>query len=275
MPEFLHLSDMHFGSGEHAARWFDTLKEPLVEKIIELDKENLYLIVSGDISFKGAVHGYDLADDFFKDLLRKTSLRKDRIILCPGNHDICKSKRPKFFDKFDELSYRIREDDEFLYSERSASFYVSENICFLGINSSYHFDHQYGLAPVDEIDKILRSKGDIISGLETKIAVIHHHLFNQFEEDCSVVRNSYNLLCLLDFFGFNYIFHGHQHAFQNLPVGKSGMRIVGVNSFNFSERRYVNGFNHYSVVGGGSSFNRYQYIEDLVCGGRVGGFCRI
>lgn len=268
----LHLSDLHFGSGQLDPCWFDDLKTGLIETINMLDSANLYLIVSGDITFKGSVDGYENASTFFDDIRKSTKIERSKIIVCPGNHDICRVQSRNFFEKFDAFVYSVRRDKLFQYSNYPASMSIQDSVAFLCVNSAYHLDHQYGLAPIDELRELLINHRRELASATAKIAVIHHHILNQFEKDCSAIRNAYQLICLLTQFGFNYLLHGHQHTFQAFPIGPGQMKVIGVSSFNYPTSKYVNGFNLYSMNGVELTDRRYQYLADHVINGRIGGF---
>jgi len=90
---WLHLSDLHF----RASQAYDAnvvLKALLRDVAGRIEQDGLrpdFVAVSGDVAFSGQPAEYDLARQFFDDLLQVTALGKDRLFLVPGNHDADRS----------------------------------------------------------------------------------------------------------------------------------------------------------------------------------------
>lgn len=261
-----HVSDLHFSAREKV--YLDDELLSGIEKVIkQVDDPQALMLITGDITFKGNTTGYTKATKFFKYLIDKKIIEQKNFLLCPGNHDICKETKFTYFDSF---SYSLRKDNVFTYSNQNFSTYSQNNLFFLGINSAFKLDHTYGIVDVEEIDECL--KQSTLANFDTKIAFVHHHLLNQFEADTSALRNSYNLLVLLDKYKFDYIFHGHQHSNQYLPIGNSQIFSCGVRSFNFRTPGYSNGFNHYIISNDSIDFYEYSYSRDVKNNGRIGNF---
>jgi len=87
---WLHLSDLHFRR-ENAYDERIVLRA-LLQDIQDRGQEDGlhpdFVVVSGDIAFAGKPEEYDLARQFFDDLLAATGLGKDRLFPVPGNHDV-------------------------------------------------------------------------------------------------------------------------------------------------------------------------------------------
>jgi predicted MPP superfamily phosphohydrolase len=86
---FLHISDLHYHQNWHeenglvSDRFIDDIKNQVN------NYENLYLIFSGDIVFKGeSFELYSEFDKSFEQKLNEAGLPKNRRICVPGNHDI-------------------------------------------------------------------------------------------------------------------------------------------------------------------------------------------
>lgn len=92
----LHLTDLHFGCD---CRDYDLVKRELVlnaliEEIRALDRDwrpNV-VAVSGDIGWKGIAADYAVAREWFQKLLVALDLDATSLVLCPGNHDVDRSK---------------------------------------------------------------------------------------------------------------------------------------------------------------------------------------
>ncbi len=91
----LHMSDFHFQSGPQSMEQMLVFKSLLtaIEQIIR-DKswQPELVLCTGDIAYSGVKSDYDLAKDWFSRLLGTLKLKKDRLYVVPGNHDIDMSK---------------------------------------------------------------------------------------------------------------------------------------------------------------------------------------
>ncbi len=89
---WLHISDLHWRETE--AYEANVVAQALLRDLAnrteiapELAKID-FIFVTGDIAFAGRPEEYMLAARFLKDLLRTTRVRKDRLFIVPGNHDV-------------------------------------------------------------------------------------------------------------------------------------------------------------------------------------------
>ena len=122
----LHLSDLHFGmekTEKIPATAVDkrnlTLSE-LIKTLKNVDEKWLpdLVAVSGDIGWKGKREDYDKAKDWLtKELLPMLKLAPDKLVICPGNHDI---DREETFGMDPPSS--TDDADEWLKLERNKNF---------------------------------------------------------------------------------------------------------------------------------------------------------
>lgn len=231
------------------------------------------MLITGDITFKGRIEGYESAKRFFSNLFKAIEIDPKKIFLCPGNHDIYTEGNDKFVP-WDQFSYYLRKDNTFTYSEHDVNGSFIDNIFYLGINSSYKLNTEYGYVNIDEADSLLRSYADQLEDDKlVKIAFLHHHILNKYETDKSVVRNAFDLITLLDHYKFTYLLHGHQHLSQCVPLGQSPIKLFGVRTFTVKED--PNGYNNYQIMPGGLSEHQYIYLKDFQSGGINGGFKKL
>lgn len=271
MINILHISDVHFPS-EGLILTERELRMGTIELLKSIKDEDIFFLISGDITFKGNADGYTEATAFFKEVIKQSDgkIKSENILLCPGNHDIV---RETGFELFDRFSYSIRNDNKFFYSNQTCVIYESNDTIFLGINSSYNLDRTYGFVNIQHIQDALQHID--IRNYKRKIAFTHHHLINQFERDTSSIRNASQLILLLDHYGFETIFHGHQHNNSNLILGKSQMYCFGVSTPGFEMQGFTNGLNYYKINDEGLTLHKYIYSRDHVINGRVGGFNQV
>ena len=189
-------------------------------------------------------------------------MQRKNVLLCPGNHDIVQNSSLEPFLSFDAFAAGIRNDNKFSFSKNSCQLYQADSITFLGINSAFKLDYKYGLIDKDEIKRCL-DKADLDSS-KIKIAFFHHHFLNVSENDTSAIRNAYELISLLDCYGFQYLFHGHQHLLQTIEIGKNHMKSFGGRTAGFSE--LVDGINLYDIGEAGIKCKNFILADGMNSG---------
>lgn len=188
------------------------------------NKNNFYLLVSGDISFKGNKEGFSDAKLFFENIIKKAKLKKKNFLVCPGNHDISSGS----FSNFSKFSYALRKDNKFSFKEENSSIYFNNDKCFLAINTSYHLEHKFGKIDIDGLANLLKKNKQRIKESNTKIIFLHHHILNILDDDNSAIKNAYNFFYMIEKHGFKFIFHGHQHARQLFDI--NNIKINSISS---------------------------------------------
>lgn len=213
--------------------------------LIDLMKnyEDPYLLITGDITFKGKADGYELAKKFIQSLIDEGVLKRNRFLSCPGNHDIVNGVSP--FKLFTEFCYYIRQDDllNFEDNEYIKFKFPDSTYSILLINSVCHEDQGYGLfsdSTISELENISKSKKDWL-------VATHHHLIPCFRSDISTTRNAYSLLHWASTGGVKLTLHGHQHSNLNLTVGVNEMMVRSCRSFSFGSFPIQNGGNVISI----------------------------
>lgn len=101
----LHLTDLHFKANDaFQVELFRNLRKDLPKAVVRPD----FLIFSGDLVYDPDVSStYELFEKKFLDpILDDLSLSKDRLILCPGNHDISRAAL-----KSHEMMYKGLQDN--------------------------------------------------------------------------------------------------------------------------------------------------------------------
>jgi 3',5'-cyclic AMP phosphodiesterase CpdA len=87
----LHLSDLHFGNTQDANRWHGQLCNDLNLLLSQLEPNQPprldALIISGDIANKSLPEEYEAAELFINYLIPDFQLRRQQIVIVPGNHD--------------------------------------------------------------------------------------------------------------------------------------------------------------------------------------------
>ena len=212
----LHISDPHFTAEKYNVEPHKAL-EGLVELINKKSEgEDLFVLLTGDITSKGNKKGFEKATDFFKSLFERLKINSKNFIVCPGNHD-CNTE--KHFGDFNTFSYSIREDHQLEFDiTNSNRIYIKDDICFLSINTAYQLEKNFGKVNIDNLHDLLIKKSDGINRAKIRIVLCHHHILNLHDKDSSAIKNSYQLFELLKQYNFNFLFHGHQHSRQLFKI---------------------------------------------------------
>lgn len=136
----LHLSDIHISSNQEAEAWSSQLVDDLFYNLKQ--RRVGWLIISGDIANTASEDEYRAAALLISNLCANLNISKERVIISPGNHDVCwtasekaykmaiqdpeKIKSIKADEKKRELCIPFNEDllqrDEKLYMDRLLNF---------------------------------------------------------------------------------------------------------------------------------------------------------
>lgn len=243
----LHVSDLHFGDPNAALNREDVNR--VIGSLLAKAGPDALLVLSGDISFKGKKQGYAEAQGALHPALEASGIRRDRIIVCPGNHDVVKSTTGLSpFEAFDAWSADLRNDKRCAFSAASCRLVSCHGADFLVINSAYHGDTEYGLVDLPQLDTVLAGMDAARVEGSPRVAVLHHHLIPfSGHGDKSTTRNAYQVLTRLNKHGFSLVLHGHQHALLELGMGSGSMKLCGVGSFRYITPGFINGASLYRV----------------------------
>lgn len=259
----LHISDLHFGDPTAVLNRSEVHR--VIDSLLKIAGPDVLLVLSGDISFRGQRPGYAEAHDVLLPILDASRIPRDRVILCPGNHDIVKSSTGlSSFEAFDAWSAELRNDKRCTFSADSCRHVSSPEADFLVINSAHHGDTEYGLVNLTQLDSVLASMGGAPAEGLPRIAVLHHHLIPfSGHSDKSTTRNAYQVLTRLIRYGFSLVLHGHQHALLEIGVGSGLMKLCGVGSFRYITPGFINGASIYRMDGQNHlTVDRYAISKD-------------
>jgi len=269
LPVIIHLSDLHFGArkgddgsliemhrfgkGEYNRKLSETLiaEFSTTRAHFNQKKERLYLVISGDIVYRGNKDEFSLALDFLNEFTSEILIPKEHVTIVPGNHDIDwklsiadKSKRfddyvaflrrfygPSLFSqKYPFYDWNFEFDSDRPSPSKLISVFRDETkgILFIGLNScTYETEqHHYGFIGSEQlqlVDDYLYANPIIKK--EIKVVTFHHHLHSYPEYihskatgepwvDMSTLRDSGLVQKRLQSLGFDILLHGHKHKCQ-------------------------------------------------------------
>jgi 3',5'-cyclic AMP phosphodiesterase CpdA len=262
--KIVHISDPHFGCDANPFSEEEMID--ILSSALSPSNGVNYFIITGDITYRGSGAGYDVARRVLGETLKKTHFDQKGIIACPGNHDIT----TKQFTPFNEFMNFLRKDNLFNFElTRTCQYQVTSQMFCLSINSSYTLDRRTVLVDIDNIRKTIESNISNVHDPECRVAILHHHIINQYQKDNSVLKNAYELIKTLDEYGFNLILHGHQHSLMSLKLGSTPILNLAVGSFNFHDSGFANGINTYELQNSVLRVTRYTFSKDQKKHGRI------
>lgn len=243
----LHISDPHFGDSNGVLNRNEVSN--VLRSLIDRAGPTVVPVLSGDISFKGQAGGYEEANHALLNVLSDAGVPRNRLIVCPGNHDVLNStSNASLFGHFDAWSAGLRNDTRCTFSTSSCRRVTLHEADFLVMNSAHHGDIKYGLVDLQEMDSVLAEIASTPATGLPRIAVLHHHLVPfSGRGDESTTRNAYQVLTRLTKHGFLLALHGHQHALLELAVGEGSMKLFGVGSFRHVTQGFINGASIYRI----------------------------
>jgi 3',5'-cyclic AMP phosphodiesterase CpdA len=206
----LHLSDLHFGSGD------DSAIERGAPVLIERFQPEL-VIASGDLSHRGREDQLASASRFLRSLDRP-------VLAVPGNHDIPYTFPARFTRSFREFERQW---------ETTEPTYSSPTLHVVGLNSVRPWRHQSGGIATTRLKQV---EGRLREAQPSafQIVVLHHHLIGApWRSRKKPVARRNHVLASLVGAGADLILAGHihqaavseRHEFEITTGGERGVVV--------------------------------------------------
>ncbi len=229
MRKIVHLSDIHFGTADHA------VADIVVEKINEIGPD--VLVVSGDLTQRAKSKEFRQARAFLDRLPGPQ-------IVIPGNHDVpLYNVFNRFFRPLDKFKRHITND--------LTPAYVDDQIAIIGINTARSMTIKGGRINEDQI-KDIRSH---MRGLDAKMLkiVVTHHPFDLPEgaDENDIVGRAEKAVGLIAECGGDVLLSGHLHVSNiettakryKLENGRTALVVQAGTATSVRVRGEVNSFN--------------------------------
>ena len=183
MLTFIHLSDIHFSSGDDGSQ-FDLnqqIRHALLDDLSTHPANGAgydALLITGDIAYSGRKSEYEAAKSLLSEIYGKTGLSMKETYVVPGNHDVDRTLVQPNFPLWDSHDVIRREADPVHWREK--------------------------------IKTILQKD-------PSKLLLLPLHDYNDFAQGCACQTTADNIAWILDFpslleFGFKVRLHGLNSA---------------------------------------------------------------
>lgn len=256
---FIHISDLHVAIPKKHGKQEANERSKKTYLCAQEDKDNnyyikefcdyikkqypnsdtdFYLLISGDIADSTLDEEYQFAEEFLKQMLTKLNIRKNKVLIVPGNHDVdwleCELAARKNHPKYAYLEFKAKYGNfkrfyDRFFEETGKVFDVNkqivdflaideERILFVGINTNYKIEHGGGPGAVDieafdkECDELHKKYPNY-----SRIAVFHHNTCSDSDEDNtpygSWEKDDWiNFRNSLEQYDFNLVLFGNEHT---------------------------------------------------------------
>ncbi len=267
--QILHISDVHFGAkfrndgklepmhrfvaGDYSRSLIDHFRDEFSRRRSHFSQrsQDFFLVASGDFAYTATEEEFSEARIFFNELQKTLEIPKNRIVFCPGNHDVnwdlSKINKNKRFDNYLYFTKEFYGEDLYreLYplvtwdfsigGERpnssdivSVVHFKEINLLICSFNSCVYENeqHHYGYISLHQQRRVR----DLIDNLDlsdntARVACVHHHLHPYPESfiateadghwiDMSTIRDGGLFEQFLERNHFDIVLHGHKHQPQ-------------------------------------------------------------
>jgi predicted MPP superfamily phosphohydrolase len=246
----LHLSDLHFGNLNDANLWQNQLAADLQR--LKCSPINA-LILSGDIANKSTPEEYAAAKKFLDNLREEFPIKRQNIVIVPGNHDlnwglsedaytpVKRKNYPGQLDNriIDKGGDYIEVRDEKKYQDRFnqfSKFYedvtgkaypsrvdqqgilyrlTEQKILFLGLNSAWELDHHYKERASINIEALNNALTDIRLNKEYNNWLKIAVWHHPLNSNSEDRIKDHGFMEQLATSGFRLALHGHIHQADN------------------------------------------------------------
>lgn len=268
---FIQVSDVHFGPHHRHPLESNIPVSKSLALTLRDDLAGLYgdvpplaIVLSGDLTWMGAVDEFNDAARFIEDLASSFKLTSRNFVIVPGNHDIRWAPEGDSYDpkrtvtasspeaesnfrKFIEETFRFTPNDDLSMGRR----FATSSYCWfdiVGLNSSRleqrHFAG-HGLVTHDSFMRAAKAMGwtSEVRKNKRRFVAMHHHLlpalprdvFSTIDTNFSISLDAGEILITALTYETDIVMHGHMHqpvaaTYSRNAAGLSfpGTRLLGV-----------------------------------------------
>lgn len=231
---WLHLSDLHFRCRDDNFE-SQLIYNKLLEDLTHIEKPIDFVFVTGDIAYSGNKKEYEMASEFFKNVIKILRIKKDAIFCVPGNHDIQRTNITNYITKIlDNVSSEkeiseiigqkeLREvflkrlqnyydfvDKNFFPIEKSDLSYTKNitvngiDVAIVGLNSAWASNSSLEKGNIVLGERQVIEAFSEIKNPQIIISLLHHPVYYFRDDDVERVESVINNRS-------DFVLHGHIH----------------------------------------------------------------
>ncbi len=276
----LHISDFHVSldkklkgervnsdsflrasKGELSLQYIDKF----IQKVkLEFSSKKIYLLVTGDITDCGAKLEFDYAKTYLENIITELNIKKECILLIPGDHDIHRRDIEDFFYSKEEHSKEEINKEKF---KNFSAFYeeilgkkfnpnqvifetlkIEDKFLLLGVNSSYYVDLEKTEGKIDVEKFKLELKEKTKDSTLKNVICCHHNITSLYEDKNSGQWNKENrsaFITAMELNDIKFIFSGNEHTSGCKKT--TGDSITISDSGTLSSKKYDSAFKIYEL----------------------------
>jgi predicted MPP superfamily phosphohydrolase len=254
--EILHISDLHLNDKMGVDRLINPLRQDLTDRLRVGDLK--YIVVTGDIAGKAEVEEYDKAVEFCSKLRKAFQIPTERLLLCPGNHDVSWDQGNKAYaegrkmkitqrtlaDKGLEVYWKRFENYSYFTEKATGSRYPidpkeqakihtfeEDQLLFLSLNSSWKIDKRFkGRADINS-DALAKALGRINNSSYDnwiKIVFFHHPVCFPVASNNNYKSKGWVEQLAGDGFTLMLTGHAHESTMLTAPQSNGKLHLIGV-----------------------------------------------
>jgi 3',5'-cyclic AMP phosphodiesterase CpdA len=245
-PTLLWVSDPHFSKDNHDFPRDPGQSRANLSETIRRDLEHLGiksvggLLISGDLTWRGAREEFEWATRFINDIQSWAKLTASHVLVCPGNHDLAFSDKPWIkgtpatitddasaaeYRRFYEQLYEVKPTNDLACGRR---FWVPDGkmVDVASLNSSalqqvvgaFQGQGFLGAPQLTEASDAMKWSRDRSRAKAFRICVLHHHVVPILHREhpeigttASVVYDAGAFMRWLIENEIDLVLHGHMH----------------------------------------------------------------
>ncbi len=197
-----------------------------------------YLLIAGDLVETGKRSEYKEIKDILDKILNELAIKKEHILIVPGNHDLSRDRISNYCDEND-----ISEDKAFQYMDIKFGNYIEfykdfmgvndyslnkaiigqldfdeSNISVLGVNSNVKESHRsvdhYGYIDVEK----LRKEIDSLDPGRHYLVLTHHSWSDDRQSELPTIKNADSAKDIFQLKNITAFMYGHHHAVERKKI---------------------------------------------------------
>jgi hypothetical protein len=208
----IHVANFHirleYENDINILKWYDMLTNDIISNV-KSSMDNIYFVIAGDLAYTANLHEYKLFDKIFCNIYKNIGIKRENILIVPGNHDLNweknRSDRQKEFQDY----YILK---TYYDLKKQVCHYQDTNLVFLLFNSVTSKYNDIGLINSIQLRKVIKGLQELELDNSLLISVMHHGIDSRISGN-HVIKNDNQFKTFLNEWGISILLHGS----SNIP----------------------------------------------------------